>query len=72
VEAKAAGVSGTVVLRVCIDEEGRVYALAECFGPSQLLRAAIKAAYQARFKPSRYGGKPVKFNGILTYKFTDK
>lgn len=70
--AKAAGVSGTVSLRVCLDEEGKVYALAACRGHSLLLEAAVRAAYQARFKPVLMSGKPTKSNGILTYRFGDK
>lgn len=70
--AKAAGITGTVALRVCIDEEGKVYALAVCSGHPLLNAAAVRAAYQARFKPVLRSGKPTKFNGILTYKFARK
>ena len=71
-KAKAAGISGTVSLRVCLDEEGKVYALAVCSGHSLLRSAAVRAAYQARFKPVLLSGKPTKSNGILTYKFMVK
>ena len=67
--AKAAGVSGTVSLRVCLDEEGKVYALAACNGHPLLLAAAVRAAYRARFKPVLQSGQPTKSNGILTYRF---
>jgi TonB family protein len=67
--ARAAGVSGTVSLRVCLDEEGKVYALAACRGHRLLLAAAVRAAYRSRFRPVLSGGRPTRSNGILTYRF---
>jgi TonB family protein len=67
--AKAAGISGHVSLRVCLDEAGRVYALAACAGHPVLLAAAVRAAYRARFKPVLRSGKLTKSDGILTYRF---
>jgi TonB family protein len=67
--ARAARVSGKVVVRVTVDESGRVI-LASAASGHPLLRAASEAAArQARFAPTVRDGRPVKVIGTLTYEF---
>jgi len=73
-DAKAAGVSGAVNVRVWISEEGKVIK-AEVVSGHQLLReAAVEAAKQWVFSPTEKSGVPVKakgikFFGIITFNF---
>ncbi len=67
--AKAAGVSGVAVIQVIVDETGEVVSARITGGPSVLGEAAMDAAYRARFTPVEKDGVPVKFRGLLYYKF---
>ena len=69
VEARKNQVSGTVTVEIEIDENGKVASARAASGPEALRAAAVKAAYQARFKPAKVNGKPVKFSAALTYNF---
>jgi TonB family protein len=71
-EAKAQGVSGVVTVEVVIDEDGRVEFARGVSGHPLLQEAAVNAARQARFSPTRLSGQPVKVIGILTYNFAAK
>jgi TonB family protein len=69
-EAMQHRVSGTVVVRVKIDERGNVISADEGCGAHPLLvGAAVRAALQAHFTPTLLKGMPVKVTGIITYKF---
>lgn len=68
-EARAARVSGTVVVRLVIDERGKVLRACAIKGPPLLMRASELAAYKAIFSPTKLSGKPVKVTGIVTYNF---
>ncbi|MGH9833459.1 MAG: M56 family metallopeptidase [Blastocatellia bacterium] len=71
-DAKAAGVSGAVSVRVLISEEGKVIE-AEAVSGHQLLReAAVEAAKQWVFSPTERSGVPVKVKGIITFNFNEK
>lgn len=71
-EAKAAGVSGPVSVRVLISEEGKVIE-AEAVSGHQLLReAAVEAAKQWVFSPTEKSGAPVKTKGVITFHFNEK
>lgn len=59
-EAKAAGVSGMVEVKVTVSEQGQVIKAEAIKGPVQLRRAAIEAAKQWAFKPLSLGGYPVQ------------
>ena len=65
------GESGTVVLRVLVDAQGRAAEvhLARSSGFSRLDQAAAKAMRDARFKPHSEGGVPRPFwvNTPVTY-----
>ncbi|HWS87405.1 MAG TPA: energy transducer TonB [Pyrinomonadaceae bacterium] len=67
--AKAAGVAGTVVVRVTLDESGRVQTAEATSGPEMLREAAEEAARKAQFSPTLLSGQPVRVSGDITYNF---
>ena len=67
--ARAAHVSGTVLVQVIIDEEGKVSAAAAVSGHPLLYGVSAAAARQARFTPMKFNGKPVKVTGVISYNF---
>ncbi|HEX7957518.1 MAG TPA: TonB family protein [Pyrinomonadaceae bacterium] len=67
--AKAAGVQGTVVVRIVVDEGGNVVEAEAVSGPEPLREAAVTAARHARFSPTSLSGQPVKIRGHVTYNF---
>lgn len=69
-EARARNLSGTVIVKVEIDEAGKVISAEDmCQGPPYLSQAAVKSAWGARFSPTKLSGKPVKFKGMIQYRF---
>jgi TonB family protein len=65
--------TGTVVIKVNIDEAGKVIGAEDmCAAHPLLLGAAKEAAYQARFTPTLLSGVPVSVSGIITYRFVAK
>jgi protein TonB len=68
--ARAAGASGAVQVEVLISEEGRVIEAAVIRGHPLLRDAALQAARQWVFHPTKLSGVPVKVRGILTFNFT--
>jgi len=69
-DAKEAHVSGKVQVQVTISEEGQVIEAFAISGHELLREAAVQAAKQWVFKPTRLDGSPVKVQGILTFNFT--
>ena len=70
VEARAAGVSGEVRVRVTISvDDGKVVEAEAIAGPELLRAAAVGAARRAEFSPTRYTGPPIFARGTLVYKF---
>ncbi|HEX8117578.1 MAG TPA: TonB family protein [Pyrinomonadaceae bacterium] len=67
--AKAQGASGTVVVRIVVDESGKVIQAEALCGHPILARAAEEAARAARFTPTTLSGTPVKVSGVITYNF---
>jgi TonB family protein len=67
--ARAVRATGTVVVRVTVDESGRVILAAASSGHPLLRAASEAAARQARFAPTLKDGRPVKVIGTLTYEF---
>ena len=67
--ARAAHVQGTVEVQVVIGFDGSVIAAAAISGHPLLQAAAVGAARQARFTPTKYKGDPVKVTGIIQYHF---
>jgi TonB family protein len=67
--AKAARAQGVVTVQIIVDEEGYVIAANAVSGHPLLQHAAVLAARQARFTPTRLEGQPVKVSGVITYNF---
>lgn len=67
--ARAAHVSGLVVVLVIIDPSGKVIAAQPAQGDSLLHAAALKAARESRFKPTLVKDKPVNVLGKIFYNF---
>ncbi len=69
--ARAAHVSGTVRVQVVVDENGNVMNAHAVSGHPLLQAAAVAAAYQAKFVPTKLSGQPVKVSGVLSYNFAE-
>jgi TonB family protein len=67
--ARAAKASGSVTVQVTIDETGHVIEARAVSGHPLLQSAAVDAARQAVFAPTRLKGEPVKVGGELVYNF---
>ena len=67
--ARAARAQGTVAVRILVDERGDVASAWAMTGHPLLQQAAVEAARQARFAPTRISGRPVQVSGALTYNF---
>jgi TonB family protein len=61
--------SGLVVVQVLIDEYGNVVSASAGSGHPLLRAAAVQAARQAKFPPTRLMGEPIKVSGELHYTF---
>ncbi len=62
---------GEVVVRVLVDESGRVLSANAVSGHPLLRQAAEQAARQSRFNPHRISGQTVKSAGTVVYNFVD-
>jgi TonB family protein len=69
VAAIEGGVSGTVAVEITVDEQGEVVRARAITGPQLLKEAALAAARQWKFKPTRLSGVPVKVIGTITFNF---
>src|SRR5215216_2670419 len=67
--ARAAHAAGTVVVQVLIDENGNVVSAHAMSGHPLLQGAAVGAARQAKFSPTKLSGQPVKVTGVIQYNF---
>lgn len=67
--ARAVKATGTVVVQVTVDEQGKVTSATAVSGHPLLRASAVSAAYSARFSPTVLAGKPVKITGVITYNF---
>jgi TonB family protein len=67
--ARAAHASGQVVVEILVDERGCVKTARATGGHPLLQSAAVEAARQACFSPTRLSGQPVKVKGMITYNF---
>ena len=68
--AKAAQVSGAVVVELTLDEEGNVIAARAISGHPLLKDSAVAAATEWKFNPTTLSGVPVKVIGTITFNFT--
>jgi protein TonB len=64
------GVEGTVVLRILIDERGRVADVEVVSGPETFRRAVLDVVRTWRFEPARHQGRVVKVWGVKEVVFT--
>lgn len=67
--ARQAHASGIVNVEVLISEGGEVIAAHAVSGHPLLQAAAVTAARQASFTPTRLNGEPVRVSGIIVYNF---
>jgi len=67
--ARAARISGSVVVEVTIDEVGNVISARALSGHPLLKDAAVDAARQWQFSPTQLSGIAVKVIGTLTFNF---
>jgi TonB family protein len=70
--ARSAKASGTVTVEIIIDEDGNVISAKAGSGHPLLRAAAVSAAREAKFSPTKLSGQPVKVKGVLLYNFEDQ
>lgn len=68
--ARSVRAEGDVNVQVTIDEKGNVISAVAASGHPLLRAAAVSAARQSRFTPTKLSGEPVKVTGIIIYKFS--
>jgi TonB family protein len=69
-QARARRLQGRVVVKVLIDETGRVISARDmCQGPPFLSEASVASALRARFTPTKLRGMPVQVYGVIQYNF---
>lgn len=69
--ARKAHASGTVLVKVLIDEEGKVIAANAISGHPLLFAACVEAAKNSLFSPTLVADKPVKVTGVIQYNFVE-
>lgn len=67
--ARNARVSGVVIVKITVDETGKVVSAEPICGHRLLRDAATEAAAAARFTPTLLSGQPVMVTGVITYTF---
>ncbi|HEY8184644.1 MAG TPA: energy transducer TonB [Pyrinomonadaceae bacterium] len=67
--ARAANATGKVRVEVTIDEAGNVTEAKAVSGHPLLQAAAVAAARNAKFNPTKVAGQPTKVQGVLIYTF---
>lgn len=67
--ARMVGAGGAVSVQVTIDESGKVVSAKAVDGHPLLRPAAEKAAWSARFSPTKLSEVPVKVTGVIVYNF---
>lgn len=68
-EARDKRISGSVVMKVKVDETGKVIGLKTLCGHPLLAKGSEPAVWDARFAPAVIAGQPVKFTSIVIYNF---
>lgn len=68
--AKTAHISGTVVLHAIIGKDGAVQHLEYVSGPPLLMKSAMDAINQWRYKPTMLNGEPVEVDTTISVVFT--
>jgi len=67
--ARAARISGSVVVEVTLDEDGKVISARAVSGHPLLKDAAVAAAREWTFEQTKLSGTPVKVIGTITFHF---
>jgi protein TonB len=67
--ARSAHASGQVKVQITIDENGNVVSASPVSGHPLLQGAAVAAARQSKFTPTKLSGMPVKVTGVIIYNF---
>jgi periplasmic protein TonB len=65
-EAKQSHISGTVVLRAVIAKNGTIQELQFVSGAPELMRSAMDAVRQWRYKPTELEGRPVEVETTIS------
>ena len=68
--AKTAHISGTVVLHAIISKEGAIEKLEYVSGPPLLMKNAMDAVSQWRYRPTMLNGEPVEVDTTIDVVFT--
>jgi protein TonB len=68
--AKTAHVSGTVQLHAIISKDGSIEELTYVSGPPLLMKAAMDAVHQWRYRPTMLNGEPVDVDTTISVVFT--
>jgi TonB family protein len=68
--ARAVRAAGSVMVQVTVDENGNVGTASALTGHPLLRAAAVQAARNAKFEPTKVSGRPVTVSGVLTYTFS--
>lgn len=67
--AKITRVQGLVVVRVLVDERGRVAKAEAVCGPPELYGVSVEAAKHWKFTPTLLDGRPVPVTGTISFNF---
>ncbi|MFN0280296.1 MAG: energy transducer TonB [Pyrinomonadaceae bacterium] len=67
--ARQLGITGSVSIRVLIDEDGKVISAKGFCGNPIFFAATEDAARQSKFSPTTLSGTAVKVSGTITYNF---
>jgi protein TonB len=68
--AKTAHISGTVVLHAIISKDGTIEQLEYISGPPLLMKNAMDAVRQWRYRPTMLNGEPVEVDTTVSVVFT--
>jgi protein TonB len=68
-EARAARIQGTVVLHTIIGKDGAVKEVTVVSGDSALVKAAVDAVQQWRYRPTQLNGNPVEVDTTVAVNF---
>ncbi len=68
-DAKAAGISGSVVLHAIIGKDGTIEDLTVISGPKELTASALDAVRQWTYRPYLLNGEPVEVDTTITVNY---
>ncbi|MGD0890136.1 MAG: energy transducer TonB [Terracidiphilus sp.] len=67
--ARAAHISGTVILQATISKQGEISEIRPLCGPKILQEACIKAVRKWKYRPYLFNGQPVELETTITSVF---